>query len=63
MKVENTRLYLNEKDFLKDVDKLKNKTIYVLKDFEQKFLNLKIGEYKRLREKIKKNNIKIVILK
>lgn len=63
MKVENTRLYLNEKDFLKDIDKLKNKTIYVLKDFEQKFLNLKIGEYKRLREKIKKNNIKIVILK
>ena len=63
MKVENTRLYLNEKDFLKDIDKLKNKTIYVLKDFEQKFLNLKIGEYKRLRDKIKKNNIKIVILK
>ena len=63
MKVENTRLYLNEKDFLKDIDKLKNKTIYVLKDFEHKLLNLKIGEYKRLREKIKKNNIKIVILK
>lgn len=58
--MNNTRLYLNEKKFLKDINKLKDVTIYVLKGFDEKLLGLHHSGYRRLRETIKKNNITII---
>lgn len=57
-----TRLCLSEKQFIHYVNTLKNVTIYVLKGFDEKFLAMHNSSFRRLREQMKKKNIKVKVI-
>ena len=62
MKKEAPLIYFSEKKLLNDIRKIKNTTIYVMKDFEKNLLVLGCASYRSLMDIVKKNNIEIKIL-